>query len=676
MTPKPSPTKAPTRRDVTVSLATVTNSSPAVGSARSAEDRVLSSRRSPGTIVRLLLRRPVAVISLLWIALVSIASFAAPLLMPRDPYETNLSKAYQGPSLENLLGTDQLGRDLLSRLMIGGVEPLSGAAVALSIAVVVGATAGILAGYLGGVFDWVSSRWVEISMAMPGLIVLLVVLAVFPGNTMAAMVAYGFLIANPVYRVVRAATFAVTPELHVDAAKSAGLGALRILRRHILPRIMGPLIVQATLVAGVSILLNTGLGFLGFGPKPPATSWGALITEASQLIVIHPWMLVPTGFVIILTVLALHSIGDTVRDITNERWAGMPRRARRRQVPAEAAVVDQQPVAGPEGSALLEVRDLTVAFGDDRVRVVEGVSFAVNAGEIVGLVGESGCGKSVTGRALVRLLAEGGEIVGGSIRFDGKDIASMSEREVNALRGSEISYISQDPMMALDPSFTIGTLVGEAVQRQEGLRGSAQKQRVLELLAAVKLRGPEETMRRYPHQISGGMAQRVIIARALAGRPRLLIADEPTTALDVTVQAEILDLLREFQSRFGMAIIFVTHDWGVVADICERAIVMYAGQIVEAAPILDIFAAPKHPYTEGLEASNPHHATRGVPLPALAGSVPAPRDWPTGCRFAARCPYATPDCKEAPIPLLSPGPERLSRCIHIERVGTREGVTK
>jgi peptide/nickel transport system permease protein len=638
---------------------------------------VLRARRSPAEILRLFLRRPLAVIATAWIAFVVLSAAAAEGLMPHDPFATNLGNAYQDPSTLHLLGTDQLGRDLLSRIMIGGQEPLQGAVITLSIALVIGVIAGVIAGYKGGAFEWLSTRWAEISMAMPSIIILLVVLAIFPNNSNAAMVAFGFILATPVFRVIRASTLAVRPELHVDAAKSAGLSARQILSRHILPRIMGPIFVQATLVAGATILLNTSLGFLGFGPRPPAATWGSLVAEASDLIVVHPWMLVPTGAVIIITVLAFHVVGDTVRDITNERWAGASRRAGSRvRTPVSVADLQRQPVAAGPGAPLLEVRDLSVSFGEEKLRVVQGVSFSISAGETVGVVGESGCGKSVTGRALIRLLAEGGEIAEGSILFQGRDLATLPERDFARLRGSEISHISQDPMMALDPSFTVGSLVGEAVRRHENLRGARQRERVIELLHAVKLREPEEVYRRYPHQISGGMAQRVIIARALAGSPKLLIADEPTTALDVTVQADILDLLRDLQSRLGMAILLITHDWGVVADICERAIVMYAGQIVEAGTVSQIFANPKHPYTEGLQASNPHHAERGTPIPALRGSVPAPRDWPVGCHFAARCPYATEDCSAGPIPLVTPAPERLSRCIHIERIGMRAGADR
>src|SRR5690606_30206578 len=211
---------------------------------------------------------------------------------------------------------------------------------------------------------------------------------------------------------------------------------------------------------------------------------------------------------------------------------------------------------------------------------------------------------------------------------------------------------------------------GEAVARHRGLRGRARRAAVLELLESVGLRDAAAVATRYPHQISGGMAQRVAIARALAGGPALLIADEPTTALDVTVQAGILDLLGELRRTTGLAVLLITHDWGVVADVCDRSIVMYAGEVVETADLVPLFDAPRHPYTEGLLGSNPRNVEPRAPLPALPGTVPSPEHWPTGCRFAGRCPYATDDCRAAPIPLLPEGDGRTTRCIHPERIRT------
>ena len=298
---------------------------------------------------------------------------------------------------------------------------------------------------------------------------------------------------------------------------------------------------------------------------------------------------------------------------------------------------------------LLQLEDLHTQFFTSRgvVRAVDGVSLHIDAGETLGVVGDSGCGKSVTASAIIGLLPGSGRIDGGSIWFGGRDLARASEAELRKLRGRKIAFVSQEPMVSLDPSYRVGFQIEEALRRHRGLSRSAARVRALELLRDMHFVDPGAVARRYPHELSGGMAQRVAIARALAGEPELLIADEPTTALDVTVQAEILELIRELQVTRQMAVLIVTHDWGVVADLCDRVVVMYAGQIVERSDVQSIFDTPLHPYTEALLASNPHLAPEAATLPTIPGTVPPPGSWPAGCRFSARCRYAvaayTPD---------------------------------
>jgi peptide/nickel transport system permease protein len=297
-------------------------------------------------------------------------------------------------------------------------------------------------------------------------------------------------------------------------------------------------------------------------------------------------------------------------------------------------------------------------------RVVDDVSFDVGEGEAVGIVGESGCGKTVTMSAILGLLPGNGRIDEGHIWFSGRDLARLSEAELRRARGREIALVSQEPMIGLDPAFRVGWQLQEAVRLHLGLPRGEARARAVQLLASVHLPGPETVARRYPHELSGGMAQRVAIARALAGEPKLLIADEPTTALDVTVQAEILELLRELQASRKMAVLIVTHDWGVVADICDRVVVMYAGQVVERSELTEMFRAPLHPYSKALLASNPHHAPNTDRLPTIPGTVPQPGSWPTGCRFHPRCNYATPTCASGTIPLEEPAQGHETRCIH------------
>jgi peptide/nickel transport system permease protein len=247
----------------------------------------------------------------------------------------------------------------------------------------------------------------------------------------------------------------------------------------------------------------------------------------------------------------------------------------------------------------------------------------------------------------------------------------LDERELGRVRGSRIALVSQEPLSGLDPVFRVGSQLAEVVRRHHRLGRSAARDRALELLRTVRIPEPERVARRYPHELSGGMAQRVAIALALAGDPALLIADEPTTALDVTVQAEILALLRDLSARRDLAIVFVTHDWGVLADVCDRAVVMYAGEVVEEATVTDLYRTPRHPYTERLLAANPHVAPVADLLPTIPGSVPSPSRWETGCRFRPRCGYAQDECAEHPIPLLEIGANRETRCIRHEEVVSR-----
>lgn len=296
---------------------------------------------------------------------------------------------------------------------------------------------------------------------------------------------------------------------------------------------------------------------------------------------------------------------------------------------------------------LLVVKGLSISFakGKGETPITRDVSFAIAHGERVGVVGESGCGKSVTGLALMGLLPARTARVRGTVLFRGKDLMSLSLREMQQLRGKEISMIFQEPMSALDPVFTIGQQLMETVRSHENLSRTQARERAIDALAEVGIPSPEARLDEYPHQFSGGMRQRVMIAMALICRPKLVIADEPTTALDVTVQAQITDLLCELSETTGTALLFITHDLGVVAETCSRLLTMYAGEVVESAPVDDVLYRPAHPYTSGLLRSLPGLGRRGEKLPFIPGRVPAPNQMPDGCRFQARCPYATEGCE-------------------------------
>ena len=318
---------------------------------------------------------------------------------------------------------------------------------------------------------------------------------------------------------------------------------------------------------------------------------------------------------------------------------------------------------------LLEVRGLTTAFvgaSGRRVVAVDGVSFSVGAGETLAVVGESGSGKSVTALSIMQLLPPGtSRIEGGSVRLRGRNLTTLSDDEMREVRGKDIGMIFQEPMTSLNPVHTIGAQIAEVVERHEGADRAAAAARALEMLELVGMPEPRQRAGQYPHQLSGGMRQRVMIAMALACRPSLLIADEPTTALDVTIQAQILELMEDLQARLGMAIVFITHDLGLVAQCARRVVVMYAGQVVEAGPVEEIFARPRMPYTAGLLASIPRlgRARRGQPLPSIPGQAPALSDLPPGCRFSNRCAHADERCRAAQVALEAATPAHDVRCL-------------
>jgi oligopeptide/dipeptide ABC transporter ATP-binding protein len=313
---------------------------------------------------------------------------------------------------------------------------------------------------------------------------------------------------------------------------------------------------------------------------------------------------------------------------------------------------------------LLEIKNLRCSFytEEGRARAVDGVSFSVRPGETLGVVGESGCGKTVTALAIMRLIQEPGKIDGGEILYKGRNLLALPEPEIRKIRGNEISMIFQEPMTSLNPVFTCGYQIREAVMLHQKVDKREAQERTLHMLGLVGIPEPDRCARSYPHQLSGGMRQRVMIAMALSCNPGLLIADEPTTALDVTIQAQILDLLQSLQQRFNMAILMITHDLGVIAETVRRVVVMYAGQVMEEGGVEDIFHNPRHPYTMGLRESIPRPSDRGRPLKVIPGKVPDPLHWPAGCRFSDRCRFSEARCVAGAIDTREASPGHTVRC--------------
>jgi len=557
------------------------------------------------SVIGRLLRNPMGLAAVAVLLLIVVCALFAGWLAPFDPTRAT-NTVLSSPNGTHLLGTDSTGRDILSRLLYGSRGTLLSAVIAAVVAIGIGLPAGLVAGYYGRWFDNLSSWATDILMALPTMIVLLAVRAAVGPNVYVTMVVFGVMVSPGFFRLVRTATQSVRGELYVDAARVAGLSDVRIIGRHILGVVRAPVIIQAAMVCGIAISFQSALEFLGLG-DPTAATWGVMVNDGFRTIFRAPLTLLWPSAAISLTiggfVLFANALRDALEDqvkTKEKRKAAQPKTVSTAPVPDVAAV--------PATEHLLEVRDLRIQYpqpGGGRTTVVDGVSWFVDRDEVLGIVGESGSGKSQSVFAVLGLLPDNAIVANGQIIFDGVSTVDASTSRIDqsalaALRGRRISYIPQEPMSNLDPSFTIGSQLVRPMTRLLGISKAEGEKRALDLLASVGIKDPRRTYSSYPHQVSGGMAQRVLIAGAISCEPDVIIADEPTSALDVTVQAEVLDVIRDLQTELHQGIILVTHNFGVVADICDRVAVMQNGRIVEQGDVRTILRNPSHEYTQML----------------------------------------------------------------------------
>ncbi|MDV8147645.1 dipeptide/oligopeptide/nickel ABC transporter permease/ATP-binding protein [Arthrobacter sp. B10-11] len=659
----PSIAPAPAAADSTAAAAALPKSGPKAAFTKLSSHRLFTS--------------PGGVAGVVWLAALVAASLTAPWWLPFKTEDQDFTAVLSGPTAAHWLGTDELGRDLLSRIFASAAGTLGTSMITVIVAVGLGTVLAMLAAAAGERVEAVISRVTEIMMSLPGTVIILAVIGAVGTNIPLIMAILGVLISAGIYRVMLGQAKSLQSQLYVDAAKVDGVSAVGISLRHVLPGLTTTIVVQSALIFAVGMLIQAGLAFIGFGPPIPQPSWGGMIQSASQHVYDAPWLMVPTGAVLAITVLAANAIGNALGRAPNAAASHLPSAAirRRRAAAAAAAAAVEAPLDDAPGPGVLSVRGLSVAV-DGGTPLVTDVSFDVEQGTVLGLVGESGCGKTMTALSLLGLLPSGVSATGGRILWKGKNLASAAERDMEGIRGRDIALISQEPMRALDPMFTVGYQLTAAIRRLRKMGKAEARGEALSLLEKVGIVDAGRILTTYPHQISGGMAQRVAIALALSGRPRLLVADEPTTALDVTVQAEILSLLRSLVKDTGMSVVMVTHDLGVVADICDNVAVMYAGQVVESGRTANILDNPRHPYTLALLAADPHANTAAdMPerLATISGQVPQPKDWPAGCRFMARCQFAGSACA-APVPLLPSGSEAGEvRCVKADELAV-EGL--
>ena len=607
------------------------------------------------------------------LATLIVTPFAAPLLTGADPTAMAIPQRFAAPSAEHWLGQDEFGRDRLARILYGGRVSLAVAFIATTIAGVVGTLFGLIGAYFRGPFEFFTTRLADVVVCFPPILLALLVVTLF-GPGAGTLIAVLSVLYFPAFaRIAFSEALRVSSLDFVEASRALGTPSARIVAHTVLPNIAGPLAIQYSLTAAAAITIESGLSFLGLGVVPPAPSWGQMIRGARAFMNQDPLGIFLPCLALTLTIYIINIFCDRLRDTLDPKGAGSAKDAT--STPKGGSGAALLPDLAP--SVVGAIRGLRLRTGSARspVDLIQDVSLVVEAGKCTALVGESGSGKSLSSLALMGLLpeaiqqSEGGLFVrrkGGALT----DLGAQNPRDLERLRGNDVAMIFQEPMTSLNPVHRIGTQMSEAILAHRPMTGAEVRAHGIALLERVGINEAERRFDGYPHELSGGMRQRVMIAMALSCEPKLLIADEPTTALDVTIQAEIIELLRrlrEDQSE-GLGLLFISHNLGVVAEIADRVVVMYSGRVVEEGPVSQILESPRHPYTRALLESMPAahedlHSARGDRLKAILGTPPLPYDRPSGCTFRDRCPIAIASCADI-LPGLDPvGPDHSVRCI-------------
>ncbi|QLB21304.1 ABC transporter [Vespertiliibacter pulmonis] len=606
----------------------------------------------------------VSKIALLFLVLMIIIALLAPWIAPYDPLKT--LRPVQAPSSVYWFGTDRLGRDIFSRLLFGAQTSMFIGLGAVAMAIVFGGILGAMAATASKWGNEVIMRLMDILMAFPGIALAAVLLATFGNSIPVIIITIAIVYTPQLARVVRANIVSQWEEDYVRAERVIGGSRTYILVKHIIRNVAAPVLVFSTVMVADAIVLEASLSFLGAGVQSPHPSWGNVLSEGRNLVLSGFWWATTfAGLAILFTVLSLNILSEGLTDAlvnpklkesakkTIDKTEDKPLSKDVEEALAESQALkrylmqlqekensrNDRMLLGSQGKPILQVKNLSIRFpnryGD--IALVDNISFTVHEGETMGLVGESGCGKSISAFSIMGLLPKSAKITGEILFTDraGNLHNLLDTQELVQLRGNEIAMIYQDALSALNPSMRIRDQLGQLIKR--GGKNSAET-----LLNWVKL-DPSKTLNRYPHELSGGQRQRVLIAMALAREPKLLIADEPTTALDVTVQAEVINLLNELREKLGFAMIFVSHDLALVAQMAHHITVMYAGQIVEMAPTTLLLTNPTHEYTRGLLGSVLSTECCATRLYQIPGSVPSPFDFVNGDRFASRSLRANAD---------------------------------
>ncbi|UQV53482.1 dipeptide/oligopeptide/nickel ABC transporter permease/ATP-binding protein [Corynebacterium pseudodiphtheriticum] len=616
-------------------------------------------------------------ISMVVLGIVVLAAVFAPLIAPHDPLSTGTP--IQAPSGEHLFGTDSVGRDILSRVIYGARSSLLIGLLATGLALLAAAVLGSIAATSNKVVSEILMRILDIVMSFPAIALAAVFVAVWGNNVAILIIAIGFVYTPQLSRIIRANVLGQFGEDYVSASRVMGASTAHILLKQVARNCIAPVLVFATVLVADAIVLEASLSFINAGVAPPNPSWGNILSDGQGILLTGAWW--PTffaGLMLLITVLCLNIMSEGMTDALASPPARKPIAddAKAAEQAEKAAAVKtlgatsreesqaalEQSLDALRGSSmvtqrreagkaeagasakktpLLQVKNLRISFPDAHgsVDIIDGVNFSVAPGETLGLVGESGCGKSISAMSIMGLLPDSA-VKTGEVLYDGKNVLELNEKQHNALRGHEIAMIYQDALSSLNPSMLIKAQMAQLIKRG-GKRGAR------ELLELVGL-DPDRTLKSYPHELSGGQRQRVLIAMALTRNPRLLIADEPTTALDVTVQKQVVELLNDLQKKLGFAMIFVSHDLALVARMADKITVMYAGQVVEQGATSEILGNPTHEYTRGLLGAVLSVEANAQRLYQIPGTVPSPTEFVNGDRFAPRSSYPELGLEEKP----------------------------
>jgi peptide/nickel transport system permease protein len=605
------------------------------------------------------------------LALLIVTPFAAPLLTPYDPVQISVRDRLAAPSWEHWLGQDEFGRDRLARVLYGGQVSLTVAFVATSIACIIGTLFGLIGAYFRGPFEFVTTRLADVVLCFPPILLALLVVTLFgPGaDTLVAVLSILYFPAFA--RIAFSEALRVSALDFVEASRALGTPSHRIVLKTILPNIAGPVSVQYSLTAAAAITIESGLSFLGLGVVPPAPSWGQMIRGARAFMNQDPLGILIPCVALTLTIYAINFFCDRLRDTLDPKGNAGGKDVTSVPAPGRAPVQD-------DADVIASVRDLRLELRHPKgaVDVIEDVSLTLRADQCTALVGESGSGKSLTSLAIMGLLPGAIRQADGALHLRRKqggmvDLGALGPKALEDVRGNDVAMIFQEPMTSLNPIHKVGAQMVEAILSHRKMPRAEARSRAIALLELVGINEAARRFDGYPHEMSGGMRQRVMIAMALTCEPRLLIADEPTTALDVTIQAEIIELLQKLRQDYadGLSLLFISHNLGIVSEIADRVVVMYSGQVVEEGPAQQVLTDPHHPYTRALMESMPSahadlHSARGDRLQAISGAPPLPDARPSGCSFRDRCPIALPACAEARPPLFaSADGSRAARCI-------------